>query len=358
MAEFEVRQAQRRNLKARIGLSGSSGAGKTMSALKLARGLVGPEGRLLVIDTEQASSEMYEDTTPFQVLPLEAPYSPERYEMAIAWAEKWFADQGTPEDKRVLIIDQISNAWAGAGGVLEFVDKQKTSSGQAKGFNAWKDATPKQQRFVERLLMVKAHLIVTMRSKVEWVIDKDDRGKSAPRKIGMAPVQREGIEYEFQIMLDLDGGGEATVSKDRTGQLFGKVFKVEEQTGADLAKFMALGKALAPREVAKVEAPKPPTPGSRQEMQADMVRRPEPPKVADPEPTEEPAFDGEDPVKLVGQAEAKLLVQAAKNSGMKREEFAAILKSAVGVEQATKVPAALFMKALAAVTPAEKPAVA
>jgi hypothetical protein len=254
---FQIRPAERKRLKARIGISGPSGSGKTYGGLLIQRGLCGPEGRIAVLDTEQESSSMYSglpalvteaQPTGFDVLALDPPYSPQRYTQAVDAIEAAGYDG--------LLVDQISHAWAGPGGVLEFVDKAKNFNGTKQGFNAWKDATPMQWAFVERLLRFKGHLVVTMRQKVEWVVEKDEKGKSAPKKIGLSPIQREGIEYEFQIMLDLTNEGNlASVSKDRTGQVYGTVFQPTVEVGAKIAAFLASGKLEEPKPAETVQLP-------------------------------------------------------------------------------------------------------
>lgn len=247
---FEIRKAERRKKPGRIAFTGPSGAGKTYSAIHFARGLVGADGEVVVVDTENGSAEMYSDKAGgFQVIPFGPPYSPKRYMEACDYVEAQWDERKVPVEKRALVIDQISHAWAGEGGLLEYIDAQRTNSGQKEGFAAWKKGTPIQQAFLERLLRVRAHLIVNIRSKVVWVIEKDERGKSAPRKIGLAPVQRADIEYEWDVSFDLEqDSNQARASKDRTSLYSGRVFQPSEAEGAKFAEFLAAGKPLAPNE--------------------------------------------------------------------------------------------------------------
>jgi hypothetical protein len=230
---FELRKAERRRAKARIALTGPSGSGKTMSALLLARGMaqelgLSGEGAIGLIDSERGSAELYANVVPFTVLDLTPPYSPARYMEAIALLEK--------HRFPIIIIDQISHAWAGEGGLLERVDTWK--AGAKNAMSAWMQATPEQQRFVDALLRSPAHIIATMRSKTEWVIEP---GK-APKKVGLAPIQRDGIEYEFTSVLDIDiAGHAATASKDRTGLFDDKRTQISEETGQALVRWLNEG---------------------------------------------------------------------------------------------------------------------
>ncbi len=315
---FEIRKATRKAVKARVAFVGPSGAGKTYSSILFARGLVGPAGRVILIDTERSSSEMYSDLAGgFDVLPLSPPYSPARYRAAMRACVEAGAD--------AVVIDQISHAWTGPGGVLEFVDMAKSSSGSAKGFSAWKDATPMQAEFIEEMLGLPCHLVVTMRSKAEWVIEKDDRGKQVPRKIGMAPVQRDGIEFEFQTVLDLSTDGNvASVSKDRTGTLSGRLFRPSIADGAAFAAFLAGGEPLAPQA---------PRPGADEQ-------RPEAPEVAEPAQNEGP---------VVSPGQAKALFTKAKALGVPLGTVKTIMREFAGVEQSAAIPLARYDAVLAAV---------
>src|SRR5262249_26069414 len=131
-----------------------------------------------------------------------------------------------------LVIDSLSHAWMGKDGALEQVDRAaKRSSGNS--FAAWRDVTPMHNRLVDAMLSCRCHLIVTMRSKTEWVLEDDARGKKVPRKVGMAPIQRDGVEYEFDVVGDFDIHHTLTISKSRCSELDGAVI---EKPGRDLAR--------------------------------------------------------------------------------------------------------------------------
>lgn len=243
MSGFVIKKAERHQARLRLGLCGPSGSGKTYSALKLAKGLVdGTEGKIGLIDTERKSASLYADVADFDVIDLAPPYSPERYRDALHAMEKHVGPDG------VVIIDQISHAWAGEGGLLEYVDTLKSQS--RNSFSPWQKATPEQNRFVDALLRSPCHVIATMRAKSEWVLEEqivDGRKKNVPRKIGLAPVQRDGIEYEFTTMLDIEtGSNTATASKDRSRVFAGITAKLDESWGVKLREWLHSGATEQP----------------------------------------------------------------------------------------------------------------
>lgn len=208
---FTFTKATKEALKGRVALVGPSGSGKTFSALAIAEGLAGDCGRVAVIDTENRSARKYSDVFAFDVLELDH-FAPQTYVDAIHAAE----DAGFD----VLVIDSLSHAWMGKGGALEQVD-QKAKGGNT--FAAWRHVTPQHNALVDALVRCKCHLIVTMRSRTEYVIEQNDRGKAVPRRVGLAPVQREGIDYEFDVVGELDLDHTMTVTKSRCFDLSGAV---------------------------------------------------------------------------------------------------------------------------------------
>lgn len=250
--QFQFKRAQRFQARLRLGLSAVSGGGKTMGGLRLAKGIVealidagqvqgGLEGKIAVIDTERKSASLYAHIVPFDTLELEPPYSIDRYQQAIDAAER--------AGYVVCMIDQISHAWAGPGGQLEWIDTLKAAAKNA--ISPWAKVTPVQQEFYDRLLRSPMHIIATMRAKSEWVIedqvDAGGRVKKVPRKIGLSPVQREGIEYEFTTMLDIElESHAATASKDRTSLFMDRQTRLDEATGRKLAEWLISGATPAP----------------------------------------------------------------------------------------------------------------
>jgi hypothetical protein len=219
MAAFTFKKATKEKLKARVAFLGPAGAGKTYSALAVGSRL---GQRMAVIDTEHGSARKYASDFSFDVLELDS-FSPDTYVAAIHAAEQAGYD--------VIVIDSLSHAWMGKDGALEMVDRVKKRGGN--GFNAWGDVTPKQTAMVEAMVACKAHLLVTMRSKMEYVQEKDERtGKTTIRKVGMAPVQRDGLEYEFDVVGDMTQDNLFIVTKSRCSALAGKEF---DKPGANVA---------------------------------------------------------------------------------------------------------------------------
>ena len=227
-------KAERKKAKLRLALCGPSGCGKTFSALLIAKGLA-PSGKIALIDTENGSGELYSDLAEYDVATLRPPFMPERYMALIRGAENAGYD--------VLIIDSLSHAWVGEGGILDMHDRATQASRSQNSFAAWREVTPQHNALVEAMLGANLHIIVTMRTKTAYDMVDDGNGKKKPIKIGLAPVQRDGMEYEFTAVLDLSVEGHvATASKDRTRVLDGKHFVPTPQTGEMLKEWLDAGK--------------------------------------------------------------------------------------------------------------------
>ena len=230
---MSFRKAERKQTKLRLALCGPSGSGKTYSALLIARGLA-PGGKVALIDTEHGSGELYADLLAYDVAPLGPPFAPQRYISLVQEAE-----QG---NYGVLIIDSLSHAWSGEGGILDMHDKATAASLSGNSFAAWREVTPMHNQLVDTLLGARVHLIVTLRTKTAYDV-VDEAGKKKPIKIGLAPVQRDGMEYEFTLVMDLSVAGHvATASKDRTRLFDGAHFVPTAQTGESLREWLESGK--------------------------------------------------------------------------------------------------------------------
>lgn len=222
---MQIQKAQRKKAKLRLGIAGSSGSGKTWSALLIATGMGGKIG---LIDTEAGRAELYGDDFEYDVIRLDAPYSPDRYIQAIRAFENAGYD--------TLIIDSLSHAWVGEGGVLSIVEK---AGGQFQ--TGWKFGTPKHNALVEAIVTSKLHIITTLRTKTEYVIEENEKGKKAPRKVGMAPVQRDGLEYEFTVFMDINQEHVAHITKDNT-KLFDQQFiQPSQDMGVKLMQWLNTG---------------------------------------------------------------------------------------------------------------------
>ena len=191
----------------KMGISGPSGSGKTYSSLLVAYGLTKDWSKIAVLDTENGSANLYSHLGSYSVLNLTAPYTPEEYIDAIETAVK----QGF----ECLIIDSLSTEWNGQGGILDIHGNIPGNS-----FTAWAKVTPRHNAFVQAILQSNIHIIGTMRSKTDYVLSEKN-GKQVPERVGLASIQREGIDYEFTIMFELNQKHQANLGKDRTG-LFSK----------------------------------------------------------------------------------------------------------------------------------------
>lgn len=223
-----IRKAERKQAKLRIGISGSSGSGKTWSALQIATGMGGKIG---MIDTEAGRGELYGNDFEYDIIRLDAPYSPERYIEAIKAFEKAGYD--------ILILDSLSHAWVGEGGILSIVDK----AGSNSFTQGWKIATPKQNALIEAIVTSKLHIITTLRVKTEYVVEKNDKGKAEPRKVGLSPVQRDGLEYEFTVFMDINQDHIAHVTKDNTKLFNDAYIKPDNDMGKKLAAWSIEGRS-------------------------------------------------------------------------------------------------------------------
>lgn len=233
-------KATRQQAKLRLALAGPSGSGKTYSALLIAKGLV-PEGRIALLDTERGSGELYADLLSYDIATLTPPYSPERYIALIREAERAGYD--------LLILDSLSHAWTGQGGVLDLHEKAATAA-RGNTWAAWREVTPAHNALVEAILGANLHMIATLRTKTAYEVTEEN-GKKKPVKVGLAPVQRDGIEYEFTLVFDLSVEGHlATASKDRTTLFGGEHFTPTTETGARLKDWLDHG--IDPREASRV----------------------------------------------------------------------------------------------------------
>lgn len=233
------KKAERKKARLRMGLIGPSGSGKTYSALLMASGLC-PDGKIAVIDTENGSADLYANLCEYFTATITPPYTTKKYIDTIKMAEA--------EGFDVIIIDSLSHAWAGEGGLL---DKQGkiADSGRGNSYTAWRKVTPDHNRLIDTMLQSKCHIIATMRAKTDYVIEEDARGKKVPRKVGMAPVQRDGMDYEFTLVFDLDLNHSAQASKDRTSIFDGQIFTPAASTGTQIYEWLQEGRELTEEEI-------------------------------------------------------------------------------------------------------------
>jgi hypothetical protein len=221
---MELRKTNRSQAKIRLALQGPSGSGKTYSSLLIAHGLCKDWNKIAVIDTENKSADLYAHLGEYNVITLTAPFSPERYIEAIAICEQ--------EGIEVIIIDSLSHEWEGDGGILDTHSQMLGNS-----FTNWSKITPRHNALVQRILNSHAHIIATVRSKQEYVL-AEKNGKQVPEKVGMKGIQRDGLEYDFTMVFELDLSHRATCTKDRTQQFSKNIpYQMSESTGEKISNW-------------------------------------------------------------------------------------------------------------------------
>lgn len=220
---MQFKKATKTQSRLRLSIAGPSGSGKTYTALRVGSSL---GSRVALIDTERGSASKYADQFDFDVIEL-SDFHPDRYIEAMRAAENAGYD--------VLIIDSTSHEWNGKGGILELheaaVQRQRTKN----SYTAWAEITPIHNRFIEAILQSKCHIIATVRSKTEYVQEKNDRGQTEIRKVGMAAIQRDGMDYEYDITMELDQAHNGVIGKTRCAAIDGKVFN---KPGSELAEIL------------------------------------------------------------------------------------------------------------------------
>lgn len=236
---IEFVPATRAATKARIALTGPSGSGKTYTGLAVAHRLAqAADGALAVIDTERGKSQMYKGLNgwDFQV------FCPQTFAPA-ALTEALGVAAG--KEFPAVLLDSWSHYWSGTDGMLEQVDKR------AKGgnnFSGWKEVRPDERRMIDAIVSYPGHVVVTLRVKTEYVveqIEKNGRIISVPRKVGLKPEQREGMEYEFDVIGDMDLDNTLTVSKTRIPMLHGaSVDKPGSEFADTIADWLADGEDI------------------------------------------------------------------------------------------------------------------
>ena len=190
----------------RLAIDGPAGSGKTYTALVAATAFAKAiNKKIALIESEKDSAQLYAKIFTFDCCALDS-YDPQKYIDLIHAAEKY--------GYGVIIIDSLSHAWMGEGGVLDIADRAKAKN-YGNSWSAWKDATPIQRKLIDTILNSSCHIIATIRTKTEWVVETNEKGKPAPRKVGLAPVQRADIDYEFTIFAEMDHDHNFMVSKTR-----------------------------------------------------------------------------------------------------------------------------------------------
>jgi hypothetical protein len=275
MAQIVFHKAERKRSKLRLAIAGPSGAGKTYSALLIGGGIV-PIDKIAVIDTESGSADLYADLGPYSTLTVTPPYDPQKYIDAIHAAEQ--------AGFELIVIDSLSHAWSGEGGLLDKQGKATDSKYHGNSWAAWREITPQHNQLVETMLHSPCHIIATMRSKTAYEQVTDGSGRKKIEKLGMAPIQRDGIEYEFTTVFDLSINHTAMVSKDRTKLFDGRYFTPTTETGRVMLNWLDAGGAAG--QPAPAQQPAQPAAQSQHALQqVQPVATPAPQPAAQPAPT-------------------------------------------------------------------------
>lgn len=221
---MEFKEASRKDVRIKMCLSGQSGSGKSMGAILIGTGLLSDPSTLGAIQTEAGRLQCYLDKAPgLKILEMQPPFTPARYLECIDVAEK--------SGIKCLIIDSLSDEWAGLGGAL---DMQSAAADVTKNsFTAWKKVTPQHEALFNKILSSPIHIICTIKKKTDYVLEPNEKGKQVPKRVGLKDIAREGTEYRWMLQFDLDQEQNiATVVKDNTSLFQGKApFKISTETG-------------------------------------------------------------------------------------------------------------------------------
>lgn len=235
---MQLQKATRKKVKLRLSLASPTGFGKTAGALIIAHGMGYDWDKIAVIDTENESASLYSNHKlpggyligEFNTVPLQPPYTPEKYIQAIKVCE----DAGM----EVIIIDSVTHVWTGKGGLLESND----SLGGNK-FQNWAKTTPRYQSWLSSILNSKCHVITTNRKKQAYELTKDSSGKTTVEKKGMEDQIRDGYDYEMTIAFEIINDGHlAKASKDRSSLFSDRPeFVITESIGKEIMDWCESG---------------------------------------------------------------------------------------------------------------------
>lgn len=291
---FEIRPAVRENVPLLIGVAGGTGAGKTFSALRIAKGIAG-NARIGYVDTENRRSRHYADDFAFDVIDLEAPFRPERYADAIHQLD----EAGYP----VIVVDSMTHEWDGDGGCLDWQDEEFQRLGARNEIKmlSWQEPKKAHRKMLTRLLQVNAHVILCFRA-AERVEMAKENGKTVVRPKqsltglhGWIPISEPRLPYELTLSMlltaDRPGIPQPIKLEDRHKPFLPLDEQVGEETGRRLAEWAAGGS----------------TPSAS--------------------------------VKMASEAQRKRLFAIAKEHGVEKDALKAILADVTGQESTAAIPA-------------------
>lgn len=229
---MQFRKATKKSAKLRAGLYAPSGAGKTYTSLLIAKGL---GGKTAVIDTEHGSASKYSDLFDFDVCELDS-FDPKELIKGL---------ENIPASYETVIIDSMSAFWQGENGILQQVENAGKRSQGGNSFRAWADVSPILNRINDLVMGAPYHVITTLRAKTEYVVEQNEKGRAAPRKVGLAPVYKDGWEYNLDFVARLDNDNTLIVEKTRIPDFAGAVInKPTEEVGKRLAAWLGQGEKV------------------------------------------------------------------------------------------------------------------
>jgi len=230
---MKLEKAIRKQAKIKLSLAGAAGSGKSYSSILLAYGMCNDFNKICVIDAENHSASLYSHLGAFNVINLSAPFHPDKYIEAIQLCEQSAIE--------VVIIDSATHAWSGKGGCLELHEQETSKMRIPNSFTAWAVITPLYQRFIDAIVNSSCHVICTLRSKTEYVMSERN-GKQVPQKIGMAPMIRDGFDFEMSIAFDIDQYHKAFCTKNRTTLFQDQApFVITSETGKKILEWCSSG---------------------------------------------------------------------------------------------------------------------
>jgi hypothetical protein len=251
--------AVRSEAKARVAILGPTGAGKTWTALEWAT-VLADGGSIAVIDTENASASLYADQFQFVTAAWWPPYDATKLAAAI---------KDVAANHAVLVLDSLTHFWAGDGGVLDIVDREATKN-RGNSYAGWKVGTPVWRGLLDALIFAPCHVVVTMRSKMDYLLSQGDNGRAKVEKVGMAPVARNDVEYEFTIVGEMDHAHRLTITKSRCSALADQVAAPHQAKGLAVGLSEWLGSSHPESAPTR---PEPDAPTDKQRARAQILAK-------------------------------------------------------------------------------------
>lgn len=236
---MKIERAVREKTYTLTSIAGPSGSGKTYSALLYARGLVGPNGKIGFIDTENKRSRFYADVAGgFDVIDLDPPFTSGRYIEAIKAFEK--------AGYTAIVVDSISHEWEGSGGVLEQAEAIEERTKRA-GLHCWQKPKAGHKKLMNELLQTRAHLIFCCRVKEKVVQAKGRDGKTEIINEGFVVVQEKSFIYEMTVSMMLEEGTHVPTLQKCPGDLlsaFPQGSRITTQIGNAVSQWSNEGRAV------------------------------------------------------------------------------------------------------------------